>query len=141
MLGPATYEKARLPWMSELPSTSRRRGTSAAYTGRYETWKRTLRLPIRNATTNMCGKVSASNAYATGIDPIRSARPRSVAIMIRRLRGRRSAQAPAWSAKSRFGASSAATRYPIWAALASRVRTATSGRAIRLTWSPSSETV
>ena len=45
MLGPATYEKARLPWMIEPPSTSRRRGTSATYTGRYETWKRTLSAP------------------------------------------------------------------------------------------------
>ena len=41
--------------------------------------------------------------------------------MICRLRSRWSAQAPAWSEKRRFGASSAATRYPIWAAFASSV--------------------
>ena len=88
----------------------------------------------------MCGNVSASNAQATGSEPIRTARPRSVAIMMCRFRARWSAQAPACSEKRRFGASSAATRYPICAALASSVRTATSGRAITLTWSPSSET-
>jgi hypothetical protein len=96
--------------MIEPPSTKRSRGTSATKSGLYETWKSTLSVPIRNATTNMCGNVSASKAYASGSEPIRAARPRSVAIMICRLRARRSAQAPACNEKTRFGASSAATR-------------------------------
>ena len=62
MLGPATYEKARLPCRIEPPSTNRSRGTSATKSGLYETWKSTLSVPTRNATTSRCGNVSASNA-------------------------------------------------------------------------------
>ena len=72
MLGPATNERARLPCMIEPPSTKRSRGTSATNSGLYDTWKSTLSVPIRNATTNMCGNVSASKAYASGSEPIRS---------------------------------------------------------------------
>ena len=62
MLGPATNDIARLPCMIEPPSTKRSRGMSLTKTGLYETWKSTLSVPIRNATTSMCGNVSASNA-------------------------------------------------------------------------------
>ena len=62
MLGPTTYERARLPCMIEPPSTKRSRGTSATKKRAVGDVEEDLSVPIRNATTSMCGNVSASNA-------------------------------------------------------------------------------
>src|SRR3954451_2752743 len=50
-LGPATYENARLPFRSEFASTYPSRGTSDTNSVLYETKKKTLSAPVRNATT------------------------------------------------------------------------------------------
>ena len=95
VLGPATYENARLPLRRELPSTKRSLGTIETNSDASATPKRTLRAPTANATMNSWAKPSASNAYATGTERSRSARPMSAAIIASRRRPRRSTQAPA----------------------------------------------
>jgi hypothetical protein len=76
----------------------------------YETEKSTVIVPAAKATMYSCWIVSASKAYASGTVAISPARARSVKIIVCRLRPLRSIHAPAWSAKRRFGVSSAATR-------------------------------
>ncbi len=110
MLGPATNENARLPASNEFAETYSSRGTIETNSDAYDTWKSTDSDPTRKATTYSCSIVSTSRPYASGIVAIAAARPRSVAIIVCRLRPRRSTHAPACNANSKFGISSAAIR-------------------------------
>ena len=50
MLGPATYENERLPWMSEFPSMNCSRGVTETKTVGYERSKKTAKHPATKAT-------------------------------------------------------------------------------------------
>src|SRR4051794_35918856 len=67
-------------------------------------------------------------------------RPMSVASITLRRSPRRSIQLPACSEKRRFGTSAAVVKAPICAADACSARTAVSGSAITVIWSPISDT-
>ncbi len=94
-VGPATKEKARLPFRSELASTKRSRGTIVWKSDASETLKTTASAPAPKATAYNWAKVSASKAYASGTLTRSAARPRSQTIIVARRLPRRSTHAPA----------------------------------------------
>ena len=100
----------------------------------------TLSDPIRNATTTMCGNVSASNgrraAATRSCGPAEVGRDHDVPLPFALVGPGTRAEGQEEIRYELRG-----DEESLWAALASSVSTATSGSVIWLTWSPSSESV
>ncbi len=138
--GPTTKDSDRLRLILLLASTTSRRGTTATKSVDQLTSNMTANVPTANATRVELRKAEDVERVRRSA-PTRAVatRPMSATIISRRRAATRSIQTPASSEKKRCGSSSAATRKPICAAEASSVRTATSGSASSVTWSPSCE--
>ena len=95
---------------------------------------------MTNPTTYSCQIVKASNANATGMDPIAIARPRSATIRIGRRR-RRSTQTPAGKLNRMNGRNSIVVSRPNWNGVTLRVVAAMIGRASWVIAEPKTETV
>lgn len=111
--------------------------------GRYDrsaTSKNVDRIAAANATTISWGRPRIPRTNATGIEPSRIARPRSVQIMIGRRRSR-STHAPAASPMISAATCSAARIAEISSGPACNTRIAANGRAVRVMSEPKMEIV
>ncbi len=100
--GPASCAVERLISSFELPSPMSSRSTSDGRYDWYATSKKTVKIPVRNATTYSCQSVRTSATYAIGIVVRTTNRPKSPMTRIG-FRGRRSTQTPAGNVKRMNG--------------------------------------
>src|SRR6185369_9703740 len=139
--GPPTKDIARLPLMSEFPCTKPVDGTTQTNMVALLRSNRMEKQPIPNATRYSWVRLRCPNAYATGTEASSSARATSETIITYRRWRRRSTQTPAGSDRTRLAARPAAVSRPISIGVALSTRTASSGSASNVTWSPTYEIV